>query len=130
MILSPIRSWILEHHWRFLFLVLALYCLTGCLGHSSRETGAVSGVVAGQPVAITWRRDSEGHTTLEIPPALINAATAAANSTPWGALITGGVSLALAAVAGHQRGVAAVQTQRADEHKADADEGWSEALKP
>jgi hypothetical protein len=125
--ISSIRHWILVHHWRFLFLVLALYCLTGCLGQSTRETGAVTGVVAGQPVAVTWRRDAEGHTTLEIPPALINAATAAAGATPWGALIAGGVSVAMAAVAGRQSGVAKVQAQRADEHKADADEGWAKA---
>jgi hypothetical protein len=125
-----IRSWILTHHWRFLFLVLALYCLTGCLGQTTRETGQASGMIAGQPVVITWKRDSEGHTSVELPPALISGLSAAANSTPWGALIAGGVSVVAAAVAGRQTGVAKVQAIRADEHKADADAGWSEALKP
>jgi hypothetical protein len=125
-----VRDWILTHHWRFLFLVLALYCLTGCLGQTTRETGQASGMIAGQPLVVTWKRDSEGHTSVELPPALISGLSAAANSTPWGALIAGGVSVVAAAVAGRQTGVAKVQAIRADEHKADAAEGWSEALKP
>jgi hypothetical protein len=105
--------------------MIALCLLTSCLGRSESERGAVSGVIAGQPVAVTWTRDSEGRTTLEIPPALLNAAGAAANATPWGALLTGGASAVAAAAAAYAR----AQSQRASEHKSDAAEGWAEALK-
>jgi hypothetical protein len=37
--IHSIRHWILEHHWRFLFLVLALYCLTGCV-ESRKESSS------------------------------------------------------------------------------------------
>ncbi len=109
-------------------IALALL-LSGCLGSRQAETGQVSGVISGQPLVLKWTRDTENHTNLEIPPAVISALNAGASATPWGALIAGGVSIAMAAVAGRQSGVAKVQAQRADEHKADADAGWSEALK-
>src|SRR4051812_46608147 len=107
-------------------ICIALCLLTGCLGTRQTETGAASGVIAGQPMVVKWTRDTEGHTSVELPPELMSAVGAAAGATPWGALIAGGVSIAAAAIAGRQTGVAKVQSQRAEEHKADAAEGWSE----
>lgn len=109
-------------------IVIAVYLLTGCIGSRQTETGLVSGVIAGQPVAIKWTRDTEGHMNVEIPPALISAAVSGANTTPWGALGAGLVSLVLAGVAGRTSGTAGAQTQRANEHKADADEAWAKLL--
>ncbi len=83
-------------------------------------------MISGQPVVLKWTRDTEGQTTLEIPPALMTAAT----STPWGALFAGGASLVAAAVAANRQAAASAANKRADEHKADAAEGWAEALKP
>lgn len=105
-------------------IALALLLLSGCLGQRQTETGAISGVVAGQPIVVKWTRDGESHTNLEIPPEVISGLTSGLSATPWGALIAGGVSIAAAAIAGRQSGVAKVQTARADEHKADSDEAW------
>jgi hypothetical protein len=111
-------------------ICIALYFLTGCIGSRSTqtETGMISGVIAGQVVAVKWTRDTEGHVNVEIPPALISAAMSGTSTTPWGAIIAGGVSLIGAAYAGRTSGTAAGQTQRANEHKADADEAWARLL--
>lgn len=105
-------------------ICLAIYFLTGCLTRSDEERGSASGVVAGQPLDIKWSKSSTGNTSVEVSPALVSALTAGANATPWGVLITGGLSLVSAWVAGQNRGTAVAATARANEHKADSDEAW------
>ncbi len=110
-------------------VMIALYFLTGCdvFRHSQSEQGLVSGVISGQPVVIKWTRDTEGTTKIEIPDALISGALAGVNATPWGALITGGVSVVAAAFAANRQAAATAANVRAEEHKADAAEGWAKA---
>ncbi len=104
-------------------VMIALYLLTGCLGLSrtQAEKGAVSGVIAGQPVVVQWTRDTEGTTNVEIPPALVSALSTGVSATPWGALITGAASV----VGAWSLARSQAQKTRADEHKADADEAWN-----
>lgn len=103
---------------------LALYLLTGCgLNRKQAETGAVSGSLNGQPLSVQWTRDTDGTTTIQLPPAVTTAAGFL--PSPWGELAQG----ALALIAGGGVIAARAQSRRAAEHKADADEGWSRALK-
>jgi uncharacterized protein YceK len=87
-------SAISKYPWRFLALVIAVYLLSGCalFGRTQAETGAVQGVVAGQPVAVKWTRDTEGKTTVELPPALMQAAGALIPS-PWREVADAGLTL-------------------------------------
>ncbi len=107
-------------------VMIALYLLTGCLGTRQSETGRASGVISGQPVVVQWTRDTEGTVNLELPPALISGLTSGASATPWGALLAGGASIVGAWAAAK----AQANAKRAEEHKADAAEGWAEAMKP
>lgn len=100
-------------------LILAVLALPGCLRSQMTETGAVHGVLNGQPVAVEWQRDSEGRTSVVLPP--IVTAAAGFLPPPWGDIATGVMGLIAAGglVAAKKNGV------RADEHKADAIEGWA-----
>ncbi len=109
-------------------IMIALYLLTGCLGTRQSETGAVTGVVAGQPLVLKWTRDTEGQTTLEIPPALLTAATAAAGATPWGGIVATALALLPAIWGANRQGAATAANTRADEHKADSDEAWAKLV--
>ncbi len=111
-------------------LIALALMLCGCIGQRQSETGAVSGVVAGQPLVLKWTRDTEGTTSLDIPPALVSALSGAAGATPWGALIAGGASVIAAAVAANRQAAAKAATARADEHKADSDEAWDRLTNP
>lgn len=103
-------------------LLVAILGLVGCINRTQSETGAVHGQINGQPVSVQWTRDTDGRTSITVPP-LVTAASGFLPS-PWGE-IAGGV---LALVAGGGAVAARSQAKRADEHKADAAEGWSRAL--
>ncbi len=107
-------------------IAIALYLLTGCLDSRQSETGRASGVIAGQPVVLKWTRDTEGTTNIELPPALISGLASGASATPWGALLAGGASIVGAWAAAK----AQANAKRAEEHKADAAEGWAKATAP
>ena len=111
-------------------VMVGLYWLTGCTSRDESENGQAAGVFNGQPLAVRWSRDSHGTTTIDVPPALMSAMQGASAATPWGPLVAGGLSTVLAAYAAHQRAQASAAKLRAEEHKADAAEGWAEAMKP
>ena len=120
--LASVRSWIGRYPLRLATIALALYFLTGCVNRTQTETGAIQGSLNGQPVAIQWQRDSEGHTTVTVPPAV--SVAAGFLPPPWGEIASLGLSL----VAGGGIIAARSANRRAEEHKADAVEGWSRAL--
>jgi hypothetical protein len=105
-------------------VIIALYFLTGCWGTRQTESGEASGIVAGQPVVVKWTRDSDSHTNIEIPPALVSAMTSGLGTTPWGAVLAGGASIVGAWAAAKAQS----NSKRADEHKADADEAWAKLV--
>ncbi len=98
---------------------LVILMLSGCVRTQTTETGSARGSLNGQPVAIEWQRDADGHTSLTVPPIISGAAGLL--PAPWGDL----ASLVLALVAGGGAVAAKTQASRANEHKADAAEGWS-----
>ncbi len=110
-------------------MIALAFLLCGCFSNRSAETGAVTGVVAGQPVVLKWTRDTEGTTTVDIPPALITAATDAATGNWMDLAIKTAAGISVAVAAWNAKGAQAAN-KRADEHKADAAEGWAEAMKP
>lgn len=104
---------------KLILILTAAVALPGCLRSQVSETGAVHGVLNGQPVAVEWQHDSEGRTSVVLPP--IMTAAAGFLPAPWGDIATGIMGLIAAGglVAAKKNGA------RADEHKADAAEGWA-----
>lgn len=108
---------------KLILLLTAVLLVSGCGSRQeTKEHGTAVGQFNGTPLQVEWKRDSEGTTTVLVPP-LVTAAAGLLPS-PWGdiatavlALTTGGAAIA-----------ARSQKQRADEHKADADEGWQHAI--
>lgn len=74
--------------------------------------------------------DARATTTLDTPPIIAPLLAAATGGTPWG-MISGACGALLTAATGayaaHKSAQSTAERQRADEHKADAAEGWGKA---
>jgi hypothetical protein len=108
---------------RLLITLILCLSLGGC-GFATRdmETGAVSGQLNGFPVELKWQRDGEGNVRVQLPP--IATVAAGLIPPPWGEIASG----LLALLAGSSAVAARMCSKRAEEHKADAEEGWKRAL--
>ena len=76
----------------------------------------------------------QARTTIQAPEigaaARVVAGVATGGGSTWAPILTTLATTALAAFAAHQTAKAKSETKRADEHKADAIEGWAKALPP
>lgn len=108
---------------KFLLLLIAVLSLSGCgLSRSDTETGTVAGQLNGAPVELKWQRDSEGDIRIQLPPVAQMAASVL--PPPWGTVAT----LLASGLTAASGAFALSAKKRADEHKADAAEGWKLAL--
>ncbi len=109
---------------KFVVLFLFSVALGGCFGlaREDKESGAAAGQFCGAPIEIRWQREANGTTRIDLPP--VAAIATGLMPPPWGQ-VAGGV---LALLTGSAAVAAKMASSRANEHKADADEGWKRAL--